>query len=70
MHLLRKSADFEAFQHDMVEALQRDPIRILSYRVLSITGALSVSPELPVPGTASELPANLRDIARARFAWQ
>jgi hypothetical protein len=35
MHLLRKNADFEAFQHDVIEALRRDPIRILSNCVLS-----------------------------------
>ena len=35
MHLLRKDADFEAFQHDGVEALRRDPIRILSFCVSS-----------------------------------
>ena len=35
MHLLRKDADFEAFQHDVIEALRRDPIRILSSCVLS-----------------------------------
>jgi REP-associated tyrosine transposase len=35
MHLLRKDADFETFQHDVFEALRRDPIRMLSYCVLS-----------------------------------
>jgi hypothetical protein len=35
MHLLRKNADFEAFQHDVTEALRRDPIRIPSSCVLS-----------------------------------
>jgi hypothetical protein len=35
MHLLRKDADFEAFQHDVMKALRPDPNRILSYCVLS-----------------------------------
>jgi hypothetical protein len=35
MHLLRKNADFEAFQHDVIEALRRDPIHIRSSCVLS-----------------------------------
>jgi hypothetical protein len=35
MHLLYKDADNEAFQHDVIEALRRDPIRILSFCVLS-----------------------------------
>jgi putative transposase len=35
MHVLRKDADFEAFQRVMIEALRRDPIRMLSYCVLS-----------------------------------
>jgi len=30
IHLLRKDADFEAFQHDVIEALRCDPSRILS----------------------------------------
>jgi hypothetical protein len=30
MHLFHRDADFEAFQHDMIEALRRAPIRILS----------------------------------------
>jgi hypothetical protein len=35
MHLSRKAADFEAFENDVIEALRRDPIRILSSCVLS-----------------------------------
>jgi putative transposase len=35
MHLFGKEADFEAFERVMVEAHQRQPIRILSYCVLS-----------------------------------
>jgi hypothetical protein len=35
MHHLRKNADFEVFQHDVIEALRRVPIRILSSCVLS-----------------------------------
>jgi putative transposase len=35
MPLFRKVADFEAFQRVMIEARERHPIRILSYRVLS-----------------------------------
>jgi hypothetical protein len=31
MHLFRTDADFEAFRHDVIEALRRDPIRMLSY---------------------------------------
>ena len=30
MHMFRKAADFEAFEHVMVEAHQREPIRILA----------------------------------------
>jgi hypothetical protein len=30
MHHLRKDPDLEAFQHDVIEALRRDPSRILS----------------------------------------
>ena len=33
--MFRKDADFEAFERVMVEAHQRQPIRILSYCVLS-----------------------------------
>jgi hypothetical protein len=36
MHIFRKAADFEAFELAMVEAHQREPIRILAYCVLSI----------------------------------
>jgi REP element-mobilizing transposase RayT len=35
MHMFRKQSDFEAFERVMVEAHQRQPIRILSYCVLS-----------------------------------
>ena len=35
MHLFRRDADFEAFERVMVEAHDRQPIRILSYCVLS-----------------------------------
>jgi putative transposase len=35
MHLLRKDADFEAFQRVMIEAHHCHSIRILSYCVLS-----------------------------------
>ncbi len=35
MHLLRKNADFEAFQHDVIEAHHGHRIRILPYCVLS-----------------------------------
>jgi putative transposase len=35
MHMFREDADFEAFERVMVEAHQRQPIRILSYCVLS-----------------------------------
>jgi hypothetical protein len=35
MHLLSKDAHFEAFQYDVIEALRRDPIRMLSYGGLS-----------------------------------
>jgi putative transposase len=45
MHLLRKDADFEAFQHDVIEALRRDPIRILSYCILSNDWHFVVWPE-------------------------
>jgi putative transposase len=33
--MFRKESDFEAFERVMVEAHQRQPIRILSYCVLS-----------------------------------
>jgi hypothetical protein len=45
MHLLRKNADFEAFQHDVIEALRRDPIRIPSSCVLSNHWCFVVWPE-------------------------
>ena len=45
MHRLRKNADFEAFQHDVIEPLRRDPIRIRSSRVLSNHWCFVVWPE-------------------------
>ena len=45
MHLSRKDADFEAFQHDVIEALRRDPSRIFSYCVLSNHWQFVVWPE-------------------------
>ena len=45
MHRLRKNADFEAFQHDVIEALRRDPIRIPSSCVLSNQWRFVVWPE-------------------------
>jgi hypothetical protein len=38
--MFRKEVDFEAFERVMVEALHRQPIRILSYCVCRITGTL------------------------------
>ena len=35
MHMFRKDADFEAFERVMVETHLRQPLRILSYCVLS-----------------------------------
>jgi putative transposase len=35
MHMFRKDADFEAFERVMVEVHQRQPIRVLSYCVMS-----------------------------------
>jgi hypothetical protein len=35
MHMFRKEADYEAFERVMVEAHQREPIRILAYCILS-----------------------------------
>jgi hypothetical protein len=45
MHLVRKNADFEAFQHHVIEALRRDPIRITSSCVLSNDWCFVVWPE-------------------------
>jgi putative transposase len=45
MHLFRKEVDFEAFQRVMVEAHQRQPIRVLSYCVLSNHWHFVVWPE-------------------------
>ena len=43
--MFRKDADFEAFERVMVEAHQRQPIRILSYCVLSNHWHFVVWPE-------------------------
>jgi putative transposase len=45
MHMLRKEADFEAFERVMVEARLRQPLRILSYCVLSNHWHFVVWPE-------------------------
>jgi putative transposase len=45
MHLFHGDADLEAFQHDVIEALRRDPIRILSYCILSNDWHFVVWPE-------------------------
>ena len=45
MHMFRKDADFEAFERVMVEAHQRQPVRILSYCVLSNHWHFVVWPE-------------------------
>jgi REP element-mobilizing transposase RayT len=45
MHLFHRDADLEAFQHDVIEALRRDPIRILSSCVLSNHWHFVVCPE-------------------------
>ena len=45
MHLFGKDADFEAFQRVMIEAHQRQPIRILSYCVLSNHWHFAVWPD-------------------------
>jgi len=45
MHLFGKDADFEAFQRVMIEAHQRQPIRILSYCVLSNHWQFAVWPD-------------------------
>jgi putative transposase len=45
MHLFRKEPDFEAFERVMAEAHQRQPIRILSYCVLSNHWHFVVWPE-------------------------
>jgi putative transposase len=45
MHLLRKDADFEAFQHVMIEAHHCHSIRIRSYSVLSNHWHFVVWPE-------------------------
>jgi hypothetical protein len=45
MHLFRKEDDFAAFQRVMVEAHQRQPIRISSYCVLSNRWHFVVRPE-------------------------
>ena len=38
MLMFRKGADFEAFERVMVEAHQRQPIRVLSYCVIALAG--------------------------------
>ena len=45
MHMFRKDADFEAFERVMVEAHQRQPIRVLSYCVMSNHWHFVVWPE-------------------------
>jgi putative transposase len=45
VHLLRKDANFEAFQHGVIEAHHRHSIRILSYCVLSNHWHFVVWPE-------------------------
>jgi hypothetical protein len=42
---LRKDVDFEAFQHDVIEALRPDPIRIPSSCVLSNHWCFVIWPE-------------------------
>ena len=63
MHLLRKDADFEAFQHDVIEALRRDPIRMLSYCVLSNHWHFVVWPE--TDGQVTEKKGRRRGMQRA-----
>jgi putative transposase len=45
MHMFRKAADFGAFERVMVEAHQREPIRILAYCILSNHWHFVVWPE-------------------------
>jgi hypothetical protein len=45
MHVLRKDADFEEFQHDAIEALRRDATRIPSSCVSSNHRRFVVWPE-------------------------
>ena len=45
MHMFRKAADFEAFERVMVEAHQREPIRILAYCIRSNNWHFVVWPE-------------------------
>jgi putative transposase len=45
MHMLRKAADFEAFERVVVEAHQREPIRILAYCLQSNHWHFVVWPE-------------------------
>jgi putative transposase len=45
MHMFRKTADFESFERVMVEAHRREPVRILSYCVLSNHWHFVVWPE-------------------------
>jgi len=50
-HLFGKDADFEAFQRVMIEAHQRQPIRILSYCVLSNHWHFAVWPDADGQGS-------------------
>jgi putative transposase len=45
MHTFRKATDFEAFERVVVEAHQREPIRILAYCLLSNHRHFVVWPE-------------------------
>jgi putative transposase len=45
MHMFRKPADFEAFQRVLVEAYEREPVRILAYCILSNHWHFVVWPE-------------------------
>jgi hypothetical protein len=45
MHMFRKATEFEAFERVMVEAHQREPIRILAYFILSNHWHFVVWPE-------------------------
>jgi putative transposase len=45
MHMFRRDTDFDAFDRVMIEAYQRNPIRILSYCVLSNHWHFVVWPE-------------------------
>jgi putative transposase len=45
MHMFRKAADFADFERMMVEAQQREPIRILAYCILANHWPFIVWPE-------------------------